>query len=386
MFYDVISGDGSPLNGVGRGINLDSWGRQKAVIDTSLFHGVFTYNVPSTMWVKYVDGVETPTSTDFSSEFGKLVITSGTTARYMRSRRHPRYQPNRGHLYSSSMMLPNKVALGTRNFGIFNSENGVFFRLRNGILYAVVRTSLLTVVESEFVIPVPTDIDLEKGNVYDIQMQWRGVGDMFFYINQKLVLTLGLLGTLDELSISNPALPIAFECINGGNAVEMYCGCVDLTSEGGGKVTKQYRAVTSGESTVGTGETPILLLGIPKTYDGSINTRDIVLQLLESYADQNAILRVYFTRDSTAFTTSAMLPVHDGFQLVSINGQVTSVDYSKFQKQHEKRVPVNANADIRNTNPEDTEFVVTSGDYILVTLQAKNNTSGGVTLIYGEEV
>lgn len=367
-------------------LGFDAWGRNKTITDFSLFHGVFTYNVPSTKWVKYENSLEVATSTQMTSNFGKLVVNSGLNSAYIRSRRHPRYQPNRGHLYSSSCFLPSPQLLGERNFGIFTQENGVFFRLKNGVLYAVVRTKNATVQEQQYLINVPDTCDLSKGNVYDIQMQWRGVGNIYFFINQQLVVSVDYLGTLDELSISNPALPIAFESINGGDEVELYCGCADVTSEGGSRVVKQYRSVTSGETSLSVAEQPVIALTISETIGGSINTRDIILQSLEGYCDGAALLRVYATRDSTAFTMGSPVSINDGFQTISLNGNVTAIDYAKMVKLHEKRIPAGGNAEIVNKSPDDTEFYITRGDYILVTIQAKNNTLGGATLAFGEEV
>jgi len=65
---------------------------------------------------------------------------------------------------------------------------------------------------------------------------------------------------------------------------------------------------------------------------------------------------------------------------------ITAVNYAKVQKLHEKRVGANQTIEIANPDPENTEFYLVHGDYVLVTLQAKANTLGGITLVYGEEV
>ena len=89
---------------------------------------------------------------------GLMVLSSGALneKRQLRSFRHPRYQPNRGHLYSISAILPSADALGERSFGLFTSEAGIMFRLRAGALYVVRRTTIGGVIsETETAITIP---------------------------------------------------------------------------------------------------------------------------------------------------------------------------------------------------------------------------------------
>ena len=110
-------------------------------------------------------------------------------------------------MYSSSIFLPNPTASAIRDFGIFTEDRGVFFRLKSdGNLYAVIRTTIDSVTtEDEQLIDI-SGIDVEKGNVYDIQFQWRGVGNYKFYINLQEVYRFNYLGTLTNISLFNPVL------------------------------------------------------------------------------------------------------------------------------------------------------------------------------------
>ena len=165
--------------------------------------------------------------TRFQNTNGKLIQSSGAVLgqnSYLMSRRHARYQPNRGHLYSSSIFLPSKASIGIRNFGIFNEYNGAFFSLEDGVLYAVIRTTIDTVTSEPFKEAIDLtaigleSIDLELGNIYDIQMQWRGVGDIKFFIGDPSdaysveVARYRHLNTSAELSISNPSSATIVTC------------------------------------------------------------------------------------------------------------------------------------------------------------------------------
>lgn len=289
--------------------NTDAWFRNKVVNDVSLFHGMFTYSIPEDTWYEMIDDVEQTSFVSATSVDGKLVLASGAlnVKRQLRSFRNPRYEPNRGYIYSSSMFIPGLSNNGERSFGAFTSESGVMFRVRSGTLYAVRRTTIGgTTTDTETEIIVPASVDLEKGNVFDIQFQWRGVGSYFFYINLKLVAVLDLLGTLDELSLFNPALPVAYEAINQGDAVSLVGGCVDISAEGGKENGKTYGSVgtstQSGSIAISGFNQPVLVVRNKKLFGTLLNTRDVTALLATAYGDQRCVFRVWATRDETAIT------------------------------------------------------------------------------------
>lgn len=289
--------------------NTDAWFRNKVVNDISLFHGMFTFNVPADTWYEMIDDVEQAAFVSATSEDGKLVLASGALneKRQLRSFRHPRYEPNRGHIWSISAFFPSPDAAAERTMGLFTKEAGIGFRLRSGTLYAVRRTTVQSVTtDFETEITLPEGVDLSKGNVFDIQFQWRGVGSYFFYINLDKVAVLELLSNQDELTIFNPALPAAFECINQGAAVELQAGCVDVTSEGGIDNGKTYGSIgtstESGSIAVSGFNQPVLVVRNKDQFGALLNTRDVVALLATAYADQRCVFRVWVTRDETAIT------------------------------------------------------------------------------------
>lgn len=287
----------------------DAWGRNKVINDISILHGMFTYSVPASIWKEEINNVEQSSFVNATSINGMLNLTSSLVADekiLLRTFRNPRYQPNRGHLYSSSIILPNRNSLGIRRFGDFTSESGEFFELDNGILYGVVRTTIDGITSDDRRIIDTTGIDLESGNVFDIQKQWRGVGNYYFYINLKLVLSFGYLGTLDRLSSFDPALPISFECINKGNQVTINCGCVDVSSEGGQVGSTTYGSIgmtnVDGQVAIDGYNVPILVIRNKELFNGKINTRDVLSLLLTAYGDQRSFIRVWATRDISSIT------------------------------------------------------------------------------------
>lgn len=411
--FKVESGSSAPLdlsNGLGSGINLDAWARQKVVNDRSILHGMFTYNVPADKWYEIFNGVETPPINSQSID-GQLSIISGGTASdvtTLRTYRNPRYQPNRGHLYSSSIFIPNPTAAGVRDFGSFTDESGFFFRQKSDGLYAcrVERTTgPVFTIEENLITNLPASYDPEKGNIYDIQIQWRGVGNYLFYIGDPdtgvstLVYTMDMLGKLDGLSTFNPANPLAFRCENLGDNVELRCGCVDISSEGGQEGGGSYGSVStdddSGQVSISGLNQPLVAIRSKATVGGLINTRDTLALLASFYADQKALARVWATRDFTAITENdqSWTDFRDGhleYMVYNVPpvGSPMSFDTAKAQLIFGARAPQDNTYATSALFEGRTDIYVTPGDMLIFTMHRENAgaTLAGATFEFSEEI
>lgn len=370
-------------------LNRDAWGRGKVIIDHSIFHGMFTFEVPDSMWIEEVDKVEQLANINFTSVSGALLCTGiNGQVNALFSKRNPRYQPNRGYLYSSSMMIDTAANPVDHLFGAATETSGLFFKVNANVLYAVVRTTRAGITFDDERI-IDWDGDLTKGNVFDIQAQWRGVGNIKFFINLELVYTYNNLGTLNELSINNPAMPIAFS-INGEGS--MRCGCVDITSEGGAKDTRQFGFTGTDEISLSNVETPVIVLQMERfiNYEGLDvrNTQDIALRRLSAFADDNTIFKVYYTRNANKFIGTTFNSVDSGGvgQLVAINGDIVIDNLLGMTLFEITRVPANGSVDVENPDELYGDLYLTAGDFIVVTLKAKNATLGGASLDWGTEI
>jgi len=385
---------------LGKGdLTADAWGVQKVSAVTSLFHGLFTFDVPMRQWLAWVDGVETlPANSSGAviSDGAALKITSSPAHPLIvvGSKRHPRYQPNRGHIYSASIILPHATYAGRRDFGLFTEENGVFFRLKsNGKLYAVLRSNSVETHEEEIDTSVLTGFDVSKGNIYDIQFQWRGVGSYFFFIGDpltaipKLVHTFDLLGTLDALSMQNPALPCRFEvAATGSDTLSLYCGCIDVSSENGLPAEKAFYTSAVSNTITTTTDTPILCLRQPTTINSKHNTRDIRLLRITVSSDKKGTLNFYVTRDATAITGGAWSAVDGGSgSYVEQNKTATSIDTAKLSLVTPILIDANATRQVVNPAPDIVDFILVHGDYIVIT-GTGSSASMQCVVEWGEEV
>lgn len=400
---------------------VDAWGRPKTILDHSLFNGTFTFGVPSRVWEEvswdYINEVPQLQSafTKVGTRNHMLSVLSGTSSgngTVARTRRFMRYQPNRGQLYSTAVTIPNPTGLASREWGLSTARNGVMFELIGDgtdwdLQYTIRKTGAVThrVSIKDAVLEKFPDFDPSKGHVYDIQYEWRGVGNMFFFVDLQLVATAELLGTLDFLSVDDPALPATYvsTTLEEGVEYELLSACVDVSSEGGTDPRTLFATADTGTSLVTLGaantDTAILALRVPRfvDYNGDtiFNSRGAVMDKLVTWTRDESLTQVFVFRqisspniDGLAWVTlpdSDMeyavgglgLPLNDAFQLDKATGQHVLAEW--------------ADIDAKNviTNPSrNSDFSLVPGDILVVTVRSTGaaNVKSSATLYFSEDL
>lgn len=382
----------------------DAWGTQKVSTPYSLFHGVWTFSIPSSMWFMYENGTQVYSSTNVISNNSVAQLTADVTNTtvLLESRECPRYQPNRGHLFSTSGWFPNKTNNGVRDFGLFTAEHGVFFRLKSdGKLYAVLRRNSTEVLEEEIDTSSLSNFDVEKNNVYDIQFQWRSAGNYKFFIGDpgtgasKLVHTFNLLGTLTSPSLGNPALPISFKATRTTEDVEMNIGCADVTSENGNGEAHQYESAFAEGVSVSSTDSPVLTLYSPLQAAGETNTRTVHLARITMTCDKKATFKVWVTRDGAAITGATLATINNnGGTLMqsdspdSSTGAVRATSVTPASMSVITAAPVQANDRTPIENPLERRIVfpVVRGDYLVVTCSPSGTATAECVIEWGEQI
>jgi len=393
---DVSKANPLPIKAGSGDLTVDAWGVQKVSSEHSLFSGLFTYDIPPERWLFYEDDAEVAyaSATRATSALGVATVTSGATATnnaWIGSRRHPRYQPNKGLHWAGSIGLPDINKDGICKFGVGGDmENGMYFKtIGDGNLYACLMSD--SVETHAELITFPFDIDLTKGNIYDIQAQWRGVGNIKYFAGNpatgdvELVHTINLLNTLtNSVSIANPALSLFMYSENVTEEVSLWCGCMDLGTEGGGSPYLQY-----GQSGVSaTGKTaPIGLIAIrnPSTINGDVNTRDVTLERFTFYASKRSIVDVYTTRDAAAVTAGSWATTRTG-SYVESNTTFTAVNTGLMEKLTTVRLAPNTESTKTNPDHNAIEFFIVHGDYVVFVLSSGAAVDVDVTVEWGDEI
>jgi hypothetical protein len=382
----------------GVGINKDAWGVQKTSFDKSLFHGLFTFDVSPYMWIIEEDGPEVVNSlsTRATSVNGFLSLKSGASAGnscIVESRRHPRYQPDRGIKWAASVGFKDASLDGILKAGVIvGEENGVYFKTKgDGKLYACV---LNDNIEIEELITFPFNIDITVGNNYDIQIQWRGVGFVrFFAANPvtgypELVHEMNFLNSLDEaVLLRNPAMSVSYHAENITQEVSLWSGCADVSSEGGIVDREQYgehsadRSVTSG----GTGGGVIALRNPLLAPNGKTNTRDINLARVTVTADKKSTFKIYQTRDASAITAGSWDAHREG-SFVEVNITFSDLDFTKLAPFSTFKPAAGQTLIKDNPAPDKIDFYLIHGDHIVIACTAGTNIAAEVSIEWGEEI
>lgn len=383
----IVSGSGDLVN--------DAWGTPKVSIAESLFSSKFTYDVDPARWFMFEDGVQVYTSTNITSTDSQGVVTADVTTQiaHLESRECPRYQANRGHLFSTAVWCPNKTADGIRDWGLgVQSENEVNFILKSdGLLYARLVSGGATTYEEVIDTSGVTGFDVEKGNVYDIQFQWRGVGNYLFFINLQLVHTISNLGALTALSMENPALPAHFRSEYTTESVSIHIGCVDITSENGSRNDREtYTSAYSEAVSVGTDQ-PVLVLYNPLQINSQTNTRTSTLARISFNCSKKAVFKVWMTRNPADIIGETLKVIGNGsyMECDSTDMDATAVRATSVtlaNLQFITSVPVEATKRISVDNPyrDRIEFPIVRGDYLIVTCTAAT-ASADCVMEWGEQ-
>lgn len=369
-------------------LTVDAWGSQKVSMPYSIFHGMWTFDIPQSMWFMYHNGTQVYTSTNIISSGGGAVVTANaaTPSVTLESRATPRYQPNRGHLFSTAVWMPNKTNNGIREFGLRTTENGVFFRLKaDGLLYAVLKSRGVETYESVIDTSKITGFDVQKGNVYDIQYQWRGVGNYKFFINLKLVHTIANLGTLTALSMQDPALPISYKATRTTQDVAINAGCADITSENGNDDRLQYASAYAERTLNGT-DLPAFVLFNPLQINGTTNTRMLELARISLNCDKKAVFKVWVTRNAAAITGATLTTIDAGSFVLTDSpqasvGAVAATSVNTALMKLVTVIPVQSNIQSVTNNPfsDRIDFPLVRGDYLVITATVSTGSCQTVT-------
>jgi hypothetical protein len=377
-------------------LTADAWGVQKVSLPYSLFHSTFTFDIPQKSFFMYENGTQVYTSTNIVSTDGAAVLTTSAakTALILESRVCPPYQANRGVLFSTALWCPSKTNDGVREWGAQNSDAGVFFRLKaTGLLYAVQRSLTSETREELIDTSGVSGFDVQKGNIYDIQYQWRGVGNYKFFINNVHVHTFSLLGTLTALSMSNPAVPASFKATRTTADVAIHIGCVDITSENGMKTQEEPgSAIASAVSTTGANK-PVLVIFNPLTIGGKVNTRTAHIHSIGFANTKKCTFKMWRTRTLADITGATFVAGYNGLysyvQSDSTNMNAGAVRATAVTVANLEFINAwNAEAGVQNDyefSNDHVEVNMVRGDYIIITNDSTTGSSD-VVIRWGEEV
>lgn len=307
------------------------------------------------------------------------------------------------------MIHPNATDVGLTRFGLGSPQDACAFEIEGDgtdwDMFAFRRFGGVTsnrVSIKDAILEKFPNFDPSKGHVYDIQFQWRGVGNYYYFVDLELVYAENVLGTRTELSMSDPALQTFFStyCTEAGTERVAKFGCVDVTSEGGNGHNKQFGSINSGDALLATGNqvsTAMIAMRVPRyiTYEGDaahVNSRGVVMDMLNAYCDKAYQVKVWYFRDTVGTNLEALtwtsLP---DSRMGTLSGGASSALDVAFQADKANGLVIlsefaqaGAKTSITN-NSSSASFQLTPGDILVFTVRSTSGTASA-TAYYSEEV
>ena len=252
-------------------LSIGAFQRLRIAEPETLFTSKLCYDNQALLWDDaQVSGAGT-TSTHTANRASVALAVANVTAgkRVRQTKFWPSYQPGKSQEIMITSVLGTGAAGITREVGLFNNDNGLFFRLSGTTLSVVRRTKVSgsvvdTVVDQSSWNIDKLDgtgfskitVDTSKAQVFIIEFSWLGSGravlGMFFdgrvhYCHEFLAAN-----TLTSVYMSTPNLPVRYSIENSGAGAvaELECICAAVASEGGQEKIGVVRSANNGNTAV----------------------------------------------------------------------------------------------------------------------------------------
>lgn len=227
----------------------------------------------------------------------RLTVTSsnGSQAK-LRTNDFCRYQAGHGLMFRTSIYHADAGQSNqVRRWGFFDDGDGLFFELSGTALRVVRRTSVTgsavdtAAAQSSWNVDKldgtgrsGVTLDVTKANIYEVQLQWLGAGQVRFYINGILVHEMSNQNVFSAPYMKTAQLPLSWEVVNTGASVgsSMTYVCASVVIEGGeDPPAYSFAAYNATDVNVTTTERPVLSIR-PKATFNSITNRMILMPVL----------------------------------------------------------------------------------------------------------
>ena len=269
--------------------NLDAFSRLRTGNPQSLFDSTQIFSDHPLFWENIITGSGTAVYQSNESST-RLTCTTSTGDKVIRqTREYFNYQPGKSLRLAMTGILGAAKDGVRQRVGYFDNNNGVFFEQTSSGIYIVIRSDTsgspvdTRVEQSNWNIDTldggglsGVTIDLSKGNIYVLDIQWLGMGRVragwsvdgnFYYAHQFLHAN-----TIDKVYMRTANLPLRYEIENTGtpaSSTYMDHVCVEIESEGGYNPKGVTRVATTSDTdrTVGASYVPIIAIRLKSDFN-----------------------------------------------------------------------------------------------------------------------
>lgn len=246
---------------------MDLFGRARVSMPYTLLDTKSIYDSQPYIWDDAQTSGTGTTSTYNTNQASVTLTVSNATAgtRVRQTLASPNYQPGKSQLIMMTGVYGQAVAGITKRWGLFDGTNGLFFELSGGILSVVRRTSFsgspqdFPIPQTQWNVDTLTSdnitgvrLDTTKSNIYYINFEWLGVGDVEFgiVVDAKLYPCHRIKNSNkgNGVFMSTPNLPLRIEISNSGTGPEATVTtiCGTIISEGGISPSGYIRSIDRG--------------------------------------------------------------------------------------------------------------------------------------------
>lgn len=283
--------DSIPLQASVGPYGITAFGEQRVATPYTLADLISKYGRNPIDLESAVVGAGTIVDVPTASGFRLAVSAAANDAALVRSSTYYRYQSGRGLKITQTGVLETLPTGGTvARWGFFDGNDGIFWQYDTQGFAVVVRSSTSgapvdTIVrQANWNVPAPPVdngvFSVQRGNIYEIQLQWLGVGDVQFFINGNLVHTIHNANGLQVPYMRTADLPISWQIVNGaapspaGASFLAVCGNVTVQ---GGENPPEYGFGVERDAfgAVAATYTPLLAIRLASTING-VDNREVV--------------------------------------------------------------------------------------------------------------
>lgn len=298
---------------LGDGPQLDAFGRLRVSNPETLFDSLLEYGPNDLFWETKVEnggGIER----DANSSTLMLRTSTANGSRVVRqSRQYMRYQPLKSHLIALTGNFLGGQADVTKQLGLFDDYNGVFFRC-NGVNNALVLRSFVSgkvvdniVQQGDWNIAtltgggMQTDLvyDNSKSQIFFIDLEYLAVGRVrcgFFLGGTPLyVHEFVHANKIESAYMQTANLPVRYEIVNTDDipsSGEMRQICAAVVSEGGANersgAPHSVHSGLAGRSI--NGRVPIISIRPKQLYKGKTNRAQLIIENIDVSATEEKTL------------------------------------------------------------------------------------------------
>jgi hypothetical protein len=350
----------------------------------------FAYNINTDLF----ETTETNTGTVTHSR-PNAVLQTGTNSAggaKIETKRAIRYQPGIGGRVMFTAVFNTPVADSLQIIGVGDDNDGFFFGydgLRFGCLRRNNGTDYWTY-EEEWNVRTNSNVkatnDWQKLNVFQIQFQWLGGGEIKFFVEQnysgmfELMHRVKYAGTETTTSVQNPSFPVMAEVKNLGNTSNLTL-LTPSGSAGSEGIANGASTTTNGLDTQRTtnGTVPVITLRNNTTYAGQTNRTRLRVKFITFTTGNNrdSIYRLVkngsLTGASYSDISATTTPGESDVSATAITGGTQLASTS------------NTISSTNTINSDDLEMVLAPGEWLSVVAVTTQSVESTIGITYENE-